>query len=915
MENLPLLVPLVVLVPAIGAFINFFVGAKLNEKWSGYIGSFASIFAFLISLVLLSFVSGTNGGSAVVNFPFVNGWLRIESIGLDIPWQMRVDSLSVTMMLVVTGVGSLIHLYARGYMHGDKWFYRFFAYLNMFLAFMLILVTANNFLMLFVGWEGVGLCSFLLIGFWWDKKAPEGWKNSNAARKAFIVNRIGDFGLLMAMFLIFWTFGTLDFFKAGELPNTEAAYIVHWREHNGLVEGADHGAEGDHAEESADSHAEETDDHAEEGDDRGDQKQAVLDETADGEEVTEAGDDHAENTAANTEDDHAEETDDHADDGHGEAVVCVPAAMDDHAEAGDDHATEADDHADDGHGDDGHGSDVNPLASDMRNIYCDNSHFDTDFLGVFGQTVARFGTGEMVDFGSFEMTFDDVIFLIALFMLLGVTGKSAQIPLFVWLPDAMAGPTPVSALIHAATMVTAGVYMMVRGSVFLDELNHAGYVIGLIITLVGSATAIMAGFIAMGQWDIKSVLAYSTISQLGFMVAAVGVGAYVPAMFHLVTHAVFKALLFLGSGSVIHGVEHGHHHAHEHGHGHDDHDDHHDDHFDPQDMRNMGGLRKKMPVTFITYVVGTLALAGIFPFAGFWSKDEILADAFYVGTDGLFAGSGGNQLAGILAFGILLAAAGFTAFYMWRQIELVFFGEPRTEAAKHTPESVGAMLFPLVVLAFFALIIGFINVPAPFIFLDSIYEPHNFGHFLEHSLISVSRGHTIAFNPLVALVALGLGLGAIYMARGIYGGGKGVAEGGHDQLEVNPSSRMAFRLANAKLYWDENYFRFIENPFNKLSKFMADRVDWDFLHDYVHDSVIKRGFDSISRLLSQPLDIGLIDGAVNGIGWLVQRAANWMRGIQTGYVRMYAVILFIGVVAVILVMLLPFIQTLIQSGS
>ena len=899
MENLPLLVPLVILVPSIGAFINFFVGAKLGEKWSGYIGSFAAIFSFMIALVLLSFVTGTNGGSAVVNFPFVDGWLRIDSIGLDIPWQMRVDSLSVTMMLVITGVGSLIHLYARGYMHGDKWFYRFFAYLNMFLAFMLILVTANNFLMLFVGWEGVGLCSFLLIGFWWDKKAPTGWKNSNAARKAFIVNRIGDFGLLMAMFLIFWTFGTLDFFKAGELPNTEAGYIVHWREHNGLVEGADH------SEESADSHGEEATDHAEEGDDRGDQKQAVLDES-------EEGDDHAEDgeeSSADAGDEHAEEGEESAG-GHGEVVVCVPADMDaEHA------AEEADSHAE--VADDGHGaSDVNPLASDMRNIYCDNSHFDTEYLGVFGQTVARFGTGEVVDFGSFEMTFDDAIFLIALFMLLGVTGKSAQIPLFIWLPDAMAGPTPVSALIHAATMVTAGVYMMVRGSVFLDELNHAGYVIGLIITLIGSATAIMAGFIAMGQWDIKSVLAYSTISQLGFMVAAVGVGAYVPAMFHLVTHAVFKALLFLGSGSVIHGVEHGHHHAHEHGHGHDNHhDDHHEEEFDPQDMRNMGGLRKKMPVTFITYVIGTLALAGIFPFAGFWSKDEILADAFFVGTDGLFAGGGGNQLAGILAFGILLVAAGFTAFYMWRQIELVFFGEPRTEAAKHTPESVGAMLFPLVVLAFFAIIIGFINVPAPFIVLDSIYTPHNFGHFLEHSLISVSRGHTIAFNPLVALVALGLGLGAIYTAREIYGKGKGVAEGGRDQLELNPSTRMAFKLANARLYWDQTYFRFLENPFNKLSKFLADRVDWDFLHDYVHDSVIKRGFDSIAKLLSEPFDLGLIDGAVNGIGWLVQRAANWMRGIQTGNVRMYAVVLFIGVVAVILVMLLPFIQTLIQSGS
>ncbi len=880
MENLPLLVPLVILIPSIGAFINFFLGAKLGEKWSGYIGSSAAILSFLISLVLLTYVTGTDGGSAVVNPPFFDGWLRIESIGLDIPWQLRVDSVSVTMMLVVTGVGSLIHLYARGYMHGDKWFYRFFAYLNMFLAFMLTLVTANNFLMLFVGWEGVGLCSYLLIGFWWDKKAPEGWKNSNAARKAFIVNRIGDFGLLMAIFLIFWTFGTLDFFKAGELPNTEAKYLVEWREHNGLEE---HKEDADHG----DDHSAEDADHSEgeqSADDRGEQKQAVIE----GEE----GDDHSEEgdaVASTGDESHGE------DEKHGKSYVCVA-------------------HSDDGHGGDEYGDDHgegNPLASDDRAIYCDNSRFDVEFLGVFGQTVERFGTGETVDFGSFELLFDDVIFLIALFMLIGVTGKSAQIPLFVWLPDAMAGPTPVSALIHAATMVTAGVYMMVRSSVFLWELNHAGYIIGMVITLVGASTAIMAGYIAMGQWDIKRVLAYSTISQLGFMVAAVGVGAYVAAMFHLVTHAVFKALLFLGSGSVIHGVEHGHHHIHAHGHGHGDDDDHHDDHhdddFDPQDMRNMGGLRKKMPITFITYLIGTLALAGIFPFAGFWSKDEILLDSWYVGlVEGLPQGW--------IAFGILLIAAGFTAFYMWRQIVLVFFDEPRSEAAEHAPESNGAMLFPLIVLAIFTTIIGFVNVPTGTPLFSSIYETYEFKHFLEHSLITVSRGHTLDFNILIAGLALALGFGAIYIAHNIYKG-KGLVNGNQDQLEANASTRQIFRLASARLYWDEIYFRFIENPFNKLSAFMADRVDWDFLHDYFHDRVIKRGFDAISRLLSQPFDVGLIDGIVNGVGWLVQRAAMWMRGLQTGNVRMYAVVLFIGVVAVVALMLLPFIQTLLQSGS
>ncbi|MCY4021191.1 MAG: proton-conducting transporter membrane subunit [Chloroflexi bacterium] len=835
MENLPLLVPLVILAPSLGAIINFFVGARLGEKWSGYIGCFASIFAFIISLLLLVYVTGTDGSAAVVNPPLVDGWLRIESIDLEIPWQLRVDSLSVTMMLVVTGVGSLIHLYARGYMHGDKLYPRFFAYLNMFLAFMLTLVTANNFLMLFVGWEGVGLCSFLLIGFWWDKKMPEGWKNSNAARKAFIVNRIGDFGLLMAMFLIFWTFGTLDFYKAGELPNTEAKYLVKWREHNGL---ADH--YGDDTK-SAD----------------GDKEQG---------------------------------------DGHGGTYVCVPADSDAH------------DAAESGHGAESEYGGANPLASDIRAIYCDNHHFDTDYLGVFGQTGERFGTGEVVDFGGFQMAFDDVVFLIALFMLLGVAGKSAQIPLFVWLPDAMAGPTPVSALIHAATMVTAGVYMMVRANVILWELNHGGYVIGLIITLVGSGTALMAGYIALGQWDIKRVLAYSTISQLGFMVAAVGIGAYVAAMFHLVTHAVFKALLFLGSGSVIHGVEHGHHHAHQHGHGHDDdHDDHQDQDFDAQDMRNMGGLRKRMPITYLTYLIGTLALAGIFPFAGFWSKDEILADAWYEGFQL-------NDLGGFIAFGILLAAAAFTAFYMWRQIVLVFFDGGRSEAARQAPESNGAMLLPLVVLAIFTCIIGLINVPKATPIFSNIYESYEFKYFLEHSLLSVSRGHSLDFNLLIAGIALALGIASIVVAHNVYKG-KGLAPENRDQLERHASSRAAFRLANARLYWDEIYGNVIEQPFNRLASFLADRVDWDFLHNYFHDSIIKRGFDSIAKLLGQPFDLGIIDGAVNGVAWLVQRLANWMRGMQTGYVRLYAVVIFIGVVAVILLMLLPFIQTMLQSGS
>ena len=868
MENLPQLVPLVVFIPALGALINYFVGAKIGEKWSGYLGSFAAVLSFIVSAVLLSFVSGTDGGFSVVNPPFLDGWLRIESIGLDIPWQFRVDSLSVTMMMVVTGVGSLIHIYAMGYMHGDPKYSRFFAYLNTFLAFMLILVTGNNFLMMFVGWEGVGLCSYLLIGFWWDKAMPEGWKNSNAAKKAFIVNRVGDFGLLMAMFLIFWTFGTLNFYSPGEINNVD------------LLTGVSHGG----------------DDHAEAGGEAGEEDHAedATEENADGE-TGEEGDDHNAEGDETTEDDHSAEGDEtHADEGeHGE---------------------------DDGHGDDGHAP-----YEDERDIYGNNNHIMISQLGVFNQADAFLalehteegeeeamlvygfeadGTpimrGRTVHIGPLEMDIQDVVVLIVVFMLLGVTGKSAQIPLFVWLPDAMAGPTPVSALIHAATMVTSGVYLLTRSNVLVNAVPE----VQLLITVVGVATALAAGFIALGQWDIKRVLAYSTISQLGFMVAAVGIGAYTAAMFHLVTHAFFKALLFLGSGSVIHGMEHGHHHAHDHSHG-DEHA-HHGDHFDPQDMRFMGGLRHKMPITFWTYLIGTLALAGIPIFAGFWSKDEILVDAITVAT---LPGTPAQNLSGYIAFGGLLLAAFFTAFYMWRQIEMVFLGKTRSEAADHAPESTRSMTIPLIILAILSIFGGvWINTPTGAPIFDGIYEHEVFKHFLEHSVVGVTRGHPITFNWLIAIVATGAGIAAIVLARRIYGNGHAIVDGNKDPLQQQVETRSIWELSHARLYWDEFYDRIIVRPFERLATFFADRVDWDFLHDYVHDTVIFRGFNAIADLLTNPFDLGIVDGAVNGVGWVINRLAGRMRRVQTGFVRSYGIALLLGAVVVIIIMLLPLIQ-------
>lgn len=819
MQSFAQLAPLIILFPAVGAFINFFWGAKLPERFSAYIGIFMSAMTFVIALLLFAYLGGNNYEAAVIDPPIIGSeWIAIDSVGMSITWQTRVDTLSVAMMLFVTFVGTLIHVYAMGYMHGDPRFHLFFGYLNMFLTFMLILVSANNMLMMFVGWEGVGLCSYLLIGFWWDKANGQGWKNSNAARKAFIVNRIGDFGLLMAMFLIFWTFGTLDFYKPGEIANPDA--------------GAHHGGHGE--------------------DDHGD-------------------DSHGE------EESHGEEAN------LGNGLVLTTVAMQEE-------------------GEEPHGEEEGHGGVDVALFSWQDEDIELNQLGIFGQAKNILESGEEVEYeiGPFTYSFEDLLVLITLFMLLGATGKSAQIPLFVWLPDAMAGPTPVSALIHAATMVTAGVYMMVRANIFFYNAELTSF----IVTLVGAGTALVAGYIAVGQWDIKRVLAYSTISQLGFMVAAVGIGAFTAAMFHMITHAFFKALLFLGSGSVIHGVEHGHHHVHAHGHGddhHDEHDDGHHDDFDPQDMRNMGGLRHKMPVTYITYVFGTLALAGIFPFAGFWSKDEILADGWKVGfADG--------ELAGYIALGTLLLAAGFTAFYMWRQIVLVFHGEPRSEAAEHAPESVASMTTPLVVLAFFSLFIGFINTPSGIFLFTDLFGAHRLGDWLSYSVV---EGSIPPFNLFVALLALGLGVGAILTAGQIYGSERAqrlVREQGRDPLQADPNTGQVWGLANARMYWDEIYYRLFEGPYNRLAAFFANTVDWDFLHDYFHDKVIARGYNTIGKLLANPLDLGLIDGAVNGVGRIAQWLSGGMRRTQTGYVRTYALALFLGVVAVILIMLLPLIQ-------
>ncbi|MCJ7677630.1 MAG: NADH-quinone oxidoreductase subunit L [Anaerolineales bacterium] len=669
------LVPLIIAFPVAGLLINLALGRRLGERFTGFVASAAVALAFGVAVLQgLALLQQPEGARVVVA-----DWITIG--GLSVPWAIKVDTLSVTMMLMVTGVSTLIHIYATGYMHDDVRFQgdpgrytRFFIFFNLFVAAMMILISGDSFLTLFVGWEGVGLCSYLLIGFWYEK-GKDGVGNARAGKKAFVANRIGDFGFLIAMFLTFWAFGSLTFDTVFE-----------------------------------------------------------------------------------------------------------------HAEA------------------------AGPQA------------------GL-------------------------VLTLITLFLLLGAAGKSAQLPLYVWLPDAMAGPTPVSALIHAATMVTAGVYMITRTHVVF----HLAPVSSSVVAIVGAATAFFAATIAVGQFDIKKVLAYSTISQLGFMVAAVGMGAYVAGMFHLVTHAFFKALLFLGSGSVILGVEHGHHHATQ-GHG-----DAHGGHFDPQDMRNMGGMASRMKVTFIVYLIGALALAGIPPLAGFFSKDEIL-----------LAAQGQNLLVYIL----LTAAAFLTAFYMGRQVFLVFFGQPRSQAAAHARENPPLVVLPLVALAGLSLLGGALNLPGV----------HTLGTWLGHTL---GEEHAPEFSLFVAGVSTVLALAAIALAWWIYAR-RPLGENQPDPIEA-PLGGL-FRALNNKWWVDEFYEWLVIRRYVRLANLLAHQVDTIFWHNWFHDSVLAAGFRRGTRWLAESFDLPVIDGASAALARLVERLGASLRRMQSGYVRNYAVYVLAGVV-------------------
>ncbi len=648
------LVWLIPALPLAGFLLLLVFGRRLGEPGAGWVGTLMCTGSFAATLVVFAGLLGEDEQNrSVVTTLFE--WIPVGSLRVDVGF--LADPLSITMALFVTGVGALIHVYSIGYMHGDRDFPKYFVYLNLFVFSMLMLVLGSNMLVTFIGWEGVGACSYWLISFWFTDEA-----NASAGKKAFVTNRIGDWGFLLAIFLTFASLGTLDY----------------------------------------------------------------------------------------------------------------PA--------------------------------VNAGAA-----------------GLPAVTATAIG----------------------LLLFVGAAGKSAQIPLYVWLPDAMAGPTPVSALIHAATMVTGGVYLMTR----VNPILAAGYEWAPeVIAWVGVLTALVAATIAVAQNDIKKVLAYSTVSQLGYMFLAVGVGAYVAAIFHMITHAFFKALLFLGSGSVIHGM-HG-----------------------EQDMRRMGGLRKFMPITAATFIFGWLAIAGVPPFSGFFSKDEILLFAW---------GSGGTQ--GKVLWGIGLVTALLTAYYMSRLVFLVFFGEYRGDqpvaatdadvASGQEPDETGEavvatddahagaghakphespwlMTAPLVVLAALSCTAEVINLPftPDFLYLEHWLEPVLEGNEAHLSVTTETKVALAVVAMLAAAVGI-LGAALVYLWRRV--------------RAVEPAV-----LAHA-WYYDESITRFVGGPGTG-------------------------GFEAVAWF-----DRNVIDGAVNGVGSLVRRSGTGLRTVQSGFVRSYALGMSAGVVVVL----------------
>ncbi len=625
------LIILIPLLPLIGFVINGIGFKKIPKNLAGIIGSAAALGAFTISL--MAWFSFSGQAQIIPIFD----WITVGS--LNIPFSFQIDQLSLLMLLVVTGVGSLIHIYSVGYMSHDEGFGKFFAFLNLFLFFMLLLVMGSNYVIMFIGWEGVGLCSYLLIGFW--NKVTN---YNNAARKAFIMNRIGDLGFLLGIFLIIQNFGTVEYIQVFE-------------------------------------------------------KAAGM-------------------SVGNT------------------AVVAI-----------------------------------------------------------------------------------------TLLLFVGAMGKSAQIPLYTWLPDAMAGPTPVSALIHAATMVTAGIYMVVRSNV-LYALAPSSLEI---VAIVGLVTALLAASIGLFQNDIKKVLAYSTVSQLGYMFMALGVSAYSSAMFHVMTHAFFKALLFLGAGSVIHAMS------------------------DEQDIRNMGGLRKKLPITFITFLIATIAISGIPPFAGFFSKDEILAHVYQH-----------NKL--MWALGI--AGSIMTSFYMFRLLYLTFFGTFRGthEQEHHLHESPLAMTLPLMILAVLSVVGGMLNIP-------HVLGGHEWlSHFMEPLFENAKQANPALMahehiKHSTEYILMGLSVGAALLAM----------------------------LAARYVFITKQNIPAADGQEAGLQKVIYNKYYIDELYEVVFVNPVRK----LSNVLYSFGEFG-INSVVDGSGSLVKASSNQFRKLQTGETSYYVFAMVLGIAAILI---------------
>ena len=621
---------LIPLFPLLGFLINGLGWNKIPKSLAGVIGSSSILASFVVSLaVFVEVLSPSFQG------PFVQHYFDfIQSGTLYIPFAFQIDALSASFLLIITGIGFLIHVYSTSYMHDDEGMVKYFAYLNLFVFSMLLLVMGANYIIMFIGWEGVGLCSYLLIGFWFKNHAY-----TDAAKKAFVMNRIGDLGFLVGMLLVLYHFHTLSYQELFDIIKSSA---------------------------------------------------------------------------------------------------------------------------------------------DQTNIYT----------------------------------------AIAICFFIGAMGKSAQIPLYTWLPDAMAGPTPVSALIHAATMVTAGIYMIARSSVLY---NLAPIALDL-ITWIGLATALLAASIAIKQNDIKKVLAYSTVSQLGFMFVAIGMGAYTTAVFHVITHAFFKALLFLGSGSVIHAMG------------------------GEQDIRFMGGLGKKMPITKITFLIGCLAIAGIPGFAGFFSKDEILAHAY------------AHQP---LLFVALLMGALMTAFYMFRLYFLTFTGSFRgtEQQAHHLHESPKAMTLPLMVLALFSIISGYIGLP------KVISEKHWLHDFLS-TAVAEKELHELSHATEWLLMGVSVGLVLVMIA---------FAYKATQKAQFTAAKGFGKILEN-KWYVDELYQAIILTPLNHLGVFLQQIIE-------------KSGIDAL----------------VNNIGTSIQWLSTRVRLLQSGIVGSY---IFVMVLGIILLLSIGFLSTI-----